>query len=177
MEAVKSRGLIPVRDNGDDGGEKDKVWKQEERGRKERMREQKAGEKTRVRKRRGNVSFSRWPASSAPPPSTPPSPLGSQVAGLGTDGPPSLLHAGPAGPSKHEAAVVGGHRPDMVQRKDGQAVFEGLAHTYSHTPSTQRTRRTEDSLASSRRLFQSNCFQEKWHKTASVGHLTGPRRV
>lgn len=54
------------------------------------MREQKVGEKTRGRKRRGNVSFSRWPASSAPPPSTPPSPLGSQVAGLGTDGPPSL---------------------------------------------------------------------------------------
>lgn len=52
------------------------------------------------------------------------------MAGLGTDGPPSLLHAGPAGPSKHEAAVVGGHKPDEVQREDGQAVFEGLAHTH-----------------------------------------------
>lgn len=87
-------------------------------------------EKTREAERRGNVFFSCWPASSAPPPSTPPSPLGSQVAGLGTDGPPSRLHAGPAGPSKHEAAVVGGHQPDEVQREDGQAVFEGLAHTH-----------------------------------------------
>lgn len=61
---------------------------------------------------RGNVSFF---------PLTPflcsvalhaPSPLGSQVARLGTDGPPSLVHAGPAGPSKHGAAVVGGRRPD-----------------------------------------------------------------
>lgn len=51
---------------------------------------------------------------------------------LGTDGPPSLLHAGPAGPSKHEAAVVGGHQPDVVQRKDRQASVWRQAH--SHLP-------------------------------------------
>lgn len=88
-------------------------------------------ENPRERKRRGNVSFSRWPASSALSPSTPPSPLGSQVARLGTDGPPSRLHAGPAGPSKHKAAVVGDHQPDVVQRKDGQgSVWRPGIHTH-----------------------------------------------
>lgn len=40
------------------------------------------------------------------------------MAGLGTDGPPSRLHAGPAGPSKHKAAVVGGHRPGEVPKAE-----------------------------------------------------------
>lgn len=85
-------------------------------------------------------------------PSTPPSPLGSQVAGLGTDGPPSRLHAGPAGPSKHKTAVVGGHQPDEVQRETGHAVFEGLART--HLPHNEHG---EQSLVS----WRSNCSQEE----------------
>lgn len=86
------------------------------------------GLRGKLRRRRiggGDVSFSRRPPSHPSPSSTPPSPLGSQVARLGTDGPPSLLHAGPAAPSKHKAAVVGGRQPDVTQRKDGRGVFEG----------------------------------------------------
>lgn len=120
------------------------------------MREQKAWErkKTREKRRRENVSFSRWPASSAPPPSTPPSPLGSQVAGLGTDGPPSRLHAGPAGPSKHKTAVVGGHQPDEVQKAEWTS---SVWRTGTQSPSTQRTRRAEPGE------LEEQLFSRKWH--------------
>lgn len=61
-----------------------------------------------------------------------PSPLGSQVARLGTDGPPSLLHAGPAGPSKRRAAVVGGHGPDG-DTKEGWTGSDRRPGTFSAT--------------------------------------------
>lgn len=101
-------------------------------GRKKGAAERAEGFKTNCREWRGNVSFF---------PLTPflcsvalhaPSPLGSQVARLGTDGPPSLLHAGPAGLSKRGAAVVGGHGPDG-DTKEGWTGSDRRPGTFSAT--------------------------------------------
>ena len=59
----------------------------------------------------------------------------------------------------NQAAVVGGHQPDAVQREDGQAVSEGLAHT--HLPqNAQREQRLPGKLRGG--FFQSNCSKENY---------------
>lgn len=102
------------------------------RGTKRKEKEQSGSQRKREREE-GKCLF--FPVDPLPLLHRPPRPLPLWAARwprLGTDGPPSFLHAGPAGPSKHEAAVVGGHQPDVVQRKDRQASVWRRTRTF-HT--------------------------------------------
>lgn len=160
-------------------GEYKNQWKQTqeagERDKKERKSrvDEKKPKKERERERGGEMSlFSRWPPSSSPPPSTPPSPLGSQVAKAGHRRPSFPSPCWPCWPFQTRSSSSGRTSARRGTKK-GSTSERLKASTLA--PSTQCTRRTEYSLASSRRFYTKKAKQvlTKWQASnCEAFHMT-----
>lgn len=129
--------------------------------RKERAEWMKRSQREREREEGQCLFFSRWPPSSSPPPSTPPSPLGSQVAKAGHRRPSFPSPCWPCWPFQTWSSSSGRTSARRGTKK-GSTSERLKASTLA--PSTQCTRRTEHSLASSRRFYTKKTKQvlTKW---------------
>lgn len=119
------------------------------------------GENEREREKKGkeNFSFSHWPSFLCSTTLHAPFPSGRPGGRAGHRRPSFPSPCWPCWPVQTQSSSSG--RTPARRGTKGGRTGGVWRRWHTRAPSTQRTRRTEDSLASLRRLFQSVCLQEK----------------